>query len=98
MLVRLLEDGRGELVQLRLGNDLVYTAATLLADADATHERSQHLVAAAWWAIEKALRVHQRHARIGDFHAPLEQLDHRPGTTQVEVLVDDGIGDQLTQG
>jgi len=82
---------------MRLGfrHHFINAGASLLADAHATHEAGERFIARAGSMIEDRLNVVQGGAGIGDFDATIENLDHRPGAANAEILMDDGIGDQL---
>ena len=85
-------------MEFNLGDHLVDAAAPFLTDAEAPQQRGQRLVPRGGWAVEESIGRHQRLAGVGDFNAVVEDLHHRPGTCDEEVLVDEGIGHQFPHG
>ena len=73
-----LEERGRELEQLHLKDDLVNSAATLFANAEAAHQRGQRFVAGNRRRVHKALGIYKRHARISDLDTGIEYLHHWP--------------------
>ena len=95
---RSLEGGGGKLVELGLGDDFVHSAAAFFANADATHEGGEGLIAGAGRAVEKTIDLDERQAGVGDLHAIGEDFNHRSGAGNGKILVNEGVGDEFANG
>ena len=82
---------RRQLKQLCLGNNFIVSTATFLAHTNPPHKRSQNLVTRNRWMINKALFLDKRRTWIGNFHAIIKNFNHRTGSTNKKVLMDNSI-------
>mmetsp|Transcript_44311 Transcript_44311/g.78311 ORF Transcript_44311/g.78311 Transcript_44311/m.78311 type:complete len:886 (+) Transcript_44311:1866-4523(+) len=81
-------------------NYLLETGAALLAYAKSAEGRGQPLVAGLRRGANQPIRplAGQQGARVGDGDAVVEDVHHRASTGDAKVLVNQRIGDQLSQG
>jgi hypothetical protein len=88
----------GELDGLDHRDHLIDAAAPLLADIGPPHDRSDGLVARTGRLVDEPQGIDQGAARIGDLHPVGEDLHGRSGAGDGEILVDQGVGNQLADG
>ena len=93
-----LEDGCRKLEDFGLMHDLVDAGAALFTDPNPAHEGSERFVARLWRRVEKAVRFDEGDAGVGDFESTIENLDHRTGACLEEILVNEGVGDEFSNG
>jgi len=93
-----LETRSGQLEDLSFMHDFIDPGTAFLADADAAHQGGESFIAGLGRRIEKSVGCDERLARIGDFEAIFENLDHRAGAGLREILVDERIGDEFADG
>src|SRR5207244_8526229 len=84
-----------QLVDLGCLHYTVNPAALLLADAQPAHQVGEAFVARLV-AVDEPLDRHYRFARIRDLHAVAIHLYHHRRAAHAQVLVDQCVGDQLS--
>ena len=84
----------GKLVLLDGGNDLLDTTAAFLVHVHTTHEARESLITEVRRLINETKGINKGQARVGYLHPRLKELNHRPRTGDVEVLMEEGIGDK----
>ena len=87
-----------KLMKLHLEDDLVDSTPALFADPDSTHQRCKRLVSRGWRAVQEALGGDQRLSRIRDLDSIVKDLYCRAGASDGEVLMDQSIGHELSNG
>lgn len=88
--------GRWQLECLCGMHHLVYAAAFFLANTKATHEIGESFIARSI-LIDKTLYLNRGAARVGYLHPIGIHFYHHPRATDVEVLMNQRIGQQLAQ-
>ena len=86
--------GCGQLVHLRCLNHTVNTAALLLANAHPPHQSREAFIAGLV-AVDESFHRHHRLARVRDLDAVAIDFHHHGGSAHRELLVDQGVGNQL---
>ncbi len=83
------------MVLLDDGDDLIDAATPFLAHVHASHESRESLVPRTGRLVDEAKGIDQGQAGVGNLHPGLEKFDHRPRPREVEILMNEGIGDQF---
>ena len=88
--------GGWQLGKLAVDDHSVPAGAEFFTHAQAAHEGSEFFVARLWRVVDDAESVDQRRACVGDFDAPGEQLHNRTSACDGKILVNQGVGNGLT--
>ena len=81
--------------QLARIDDFIPTRPRLLAYAHTPHNARKMLIARARRVIHDSRYVNLRLTWVGEFNTPVENLDHGPRATNLEVLMDQRVPHKL---
>ena len=88
--------GRWKFQSLNRRDGLVDSCALFLTDAHAPHERRERLVPGTRRRVDEAVYGNKRFTGVCDFNSVREELNQRTRSRDRQVLVDQGVGNQLS--
>jgi hypothetical protein len=88
-----------ELMIFSLESDFVPPPATsFLADSAPSHDRGKGFIPRLRWRVHETRWVHERYPRARKFDAVVKYFEHRSGAANREILMDQGVGEDFTNG